>query len=56
LHELQTGKVASIEEIAAREKRMERSVNMTLSWPSWLLTSWRPQCLVDCRAESDSQN
>lgn len=31
LHELQTGKVASVEEIAAREERTERSVNMTLS-------------------------
>jgi site-specific DNA recombinase len=31
LHELQTGKVASVEEIAAREGRTERSINMTLS-------------------------
>ena len=31
LNELQAGKVAGIEEIAAREGRTERSVNMTLS-------------------------
>jgi site-specific DNA recombinase len=31
LHELQTVKVASVEEIAAREGRTERSINMTLS-------------------------
>jgi site-specific DNA recombinase len=31
LHELQTGKVASVEDIAAREGRTERSINMTLS-------------------------